>query len=207
MIFSTFFKTTKDAWIERIKSAKSIISIGGSEKYTISDLENHKVFSKLDRFKKYNKRFLTHGEYDETKTKAFKVFLDSKLESTKDCIKYIIKHSNNKMSRLELRNLIDTAFLNHDKELEQKMILKFTGDGLSKLNTAMLVDKFFSIRELAMDKYSDAFDDVFSTPTFDDNKHILNVIFFLIHIESQDIVEACVEAFESVNGIFKDIEY
>lgn len=204
-----FFKATKDAWIERVKSFKPF---KGKDEftYTIKDLKSHKVFGKLERLKMHRHEFETHGKFDKLKTDAFNFFLEAKLDSTAAHLIKIVNEASNELNRMELRSLIDRGFENCNDSLKCKMYDKLTGennpDRVSPLTANKIIEKFFNVREVAMNKYGDTFDDIFSEPTFENNYQIINVVLFVTHIESNDMINACIEAFNEVNGVFMKIE-
>lgn len=216
ILFKFFFKATKDAWVEKVKSFNVMNFFKKKEelkdgfKYTIQDLKQHKVFSKLKRLKEHEHKFYTHGVFDELKTKAFKIFLTAKMDSTIEHINKIIDEATNDLSELALRNLIDMRFEDCNDNLSCKMRQHFTDvnnpERIPDKTADKIIDKFLSVREAAMNMYEETFDDIFSTPTFENNFQLLNVVLFVVHIESKDMLDACIEAFESVNGDFMKIK-
>jgi hypothetical protein len=207
VVVYSFFKNTKFAWEKAILSIdwKSLFKRRKDFEYGIEDLKDHKLFNKLKNLKETKRVFYTHGEIDKSKSLAFEFFIKTRLDTTKKCILEIIDKSSNDMNVLELRSLIDKNFALSNIQIEAEMIKKFIDDGLRKSEAYDLFNKFSDIRENSIKKYEELFDDIFSTPTFENNFQLLNVILFVLHINSEEMVNDSVKAFEKVNGIFKDL--
>lgn len=202
--------TLRDAFKEKIKNFKlfkSPIEIRFKHKYKIKDLKNHELFAHLESLKYNSYVFYTHDEPDMSKTRAFQDFLNAKMSSTIEHTKKILDESTESMDPVELRHLIETNFNKCNCNVEKLMMEKFEKKGLSLEHRRMLIDKFLSVRQVAMDNYSKTFTSIFNSRTFNSNYEILNTILFVIHNEGIQMVSACIEAFEEINGAFIGVDY
>jgi len=110
------------------------------------------------------------------------------------------------MNKTQLRGLVQECFGNCNTNVEQKMINTFIKKQVNEKESFELVSKFLEVREVAMESYSEVFDEVFGED-FEDNYSMLQMVFLLIHIESQGMVQACIDAFEHINGAFLNSKY
>ena len=172
----------------------------------ISSLVTHRCLRKLERLKNRTHEFKTHGEIDHSKAAAFKVFLESKMDSTIQHINKIISKATYDMDKDTLRSLVETCFDACNKNVKCKMESRFINEGLAKKEAEKLTAKFLELREYAMESYGEVFDEVFQEDNTS-NYETLRQVLLLIHVESNGMVDACIGAFEHINGAFMGMDY
>jgi hypothetical protein len=204
MVVIFFMLIFKDA----IKNCISKIGPKGSKvRYSMGDLKNHDVFSELETFKSFRKTFMHGDEVDKTKTKVFNDFLMLKLEGTSDTMLLILKEVNCKMTRAEVKRVVHHRFTRCNERLEVNIRETFSAKGVSDEQAALLVGKFFTIRQNAMARYAKRIDSVFACDFYETNFQLVLAIFEIVAFEIDDIIENIVRTFESVNGLFAEIDY
>lgn len=213
----TFFTLTKSAWIKLISSINvdSIIKLFSSIKisrgvkfdYSIKDLKMHDMFSELDSYKTYTHTFKSYHVVDETKTKVFKDFLNIKIENTAENIMSISQEANSKMSKATLKHLVHAAFNTCNLTLDKKLEDHFISKGLTKDTARVVIDKFFVIRQEAMERYERRIESIFACPFYETNFQLILAVYEMVAFELDDIIKHTVRTFESVNGLFFELEY
>jgi hypothetical protein len=172
----------------------------------ISGLKSHRCLYRLDKLKDINHKFKTNGEIDHSKNKAFKVFLQAKAESTISHIVKILDTATYDMDKGQLRGLVQSCFKDCNDNVECSMQRHFIEEGLPKKEAVKLTSKFLDLRNVVMETYDEVFDEVFQEDNTS-NYETLRQVLLLIQVESNGMVEACIRAFEYINGAFKDINY
>jgi len=195
------FKVLSKSQVEQLELKAEV-----TPKRDIMELYNHRCIYKLQALKNHKHEFYTEGELDRPKTIAFEIFLRTKMESTIDHIRQIVTKATHDMNKTQLRGLVQECFGNCNTNVEQKMINTFIKKQVNEKESFELVSKFLEVREVAMESYSEVFDEVFGED-FEDNYSMLQMVFLLIHIESQGMVQACIDAFEHINGAFLNSKY
>jgi len=197
--FMYLFKEPISKIIGKIKFKKN--------KYKIADLKNHALFAELESYKSFRKDFQTHGEFDESKTKIFNDFLELKLTSTSANMMSISELATADMDREALKTLVLNSFNDCNKELQCTLVTRFVNKGLNRDDANMVLDKFYIVRQNAMDKYKRRIDSIFGCSYYQTNFHLVLAIYEMIAFEIEDITEHSVETFESINGAFMDLDY
>ena len=204
VVISYFYKDSIKKVIESIsfKKAKK-----DNFKYGIKDLAKHPVFNEIERLKGFRKDFKCFHLLDVSKTKIFNDFLQAKLDSTAQHLHYINEQVNNEMTRAEVRYIVDHNFNACNDNVGCVLKTKFTSKGLSEADANLIIGKFFAIREEAMKRYERRFDAVFASPYYENNFQLLLAVFDNLAWEVEDMKNNCVTAFESVNGMFFELDY
>jgi hypothetical protein len=175
--------------------------------YNISDLEMHDLFTELEHYKSFMHEFKSYHLIDKTKTKVFKDFLDIKMQETSDNLKAICKIADNSMKRAELKHLILEQFNYCNVCLEKNLKQRFLEKGLSMEISEIVINKFFHIRQSTMDKYERRIESVFACDFYETNFQLILAVYEMVTFEIDEIVNQIVRAFESVNGMFFELEY
>lgn len=204
VVVSYFYKDSIKKVIESIsfKKAKN-----QSFKYGIKDLAKHSVFNEIDRLKGFKTEFKSFHVVDESKTKIFNDFLKTKLDSTAQHLRKINEQVDMKMSRAEVRYIVDHNFVSCNRNIECVLLKKFTSKGLTEDQAKTIIHKFLDIRQNAMERYERRFDAVFASDFYENNFQLLLAVFDNLAWEVEDMKNNCVDAFHSVNGMFFEIDY
>lgn len=204
----------KDAIGEKLKKSKLSfpkITIRLHSKHKIKDLHKHSVFKRLENLESTDYVFysMAGGEKqpDISKTRAFNDFLKVKMKSTREHMGKIIDQTDESIDDFELRNIIDTEFNNCNCNVETLMLKRFEEKGLNPKYSGILMEKFISVRKVAMDNYSDTFDDIFATGGYNSNYDLLHTVLFMVQNEGIQMVTDCIKSFEQINGAFLEVEY
>lgn len=175
--------------------------------YNISDLEMHDLFTELEHYKSFMHEFKSYHLIDKTKTKVFKDFLDIKMQETSDNLKAICKIADKSMKRAELKHLILEQFNYCNVCLEKNLKQRFLEKGLTLQTSEIIIHKFFHIRQSTMDKYERRIESVFACDFYETNFQLILAVYEMVTFEIDEIVNQIVRAFESVNGMFFELEY
>jgi len=198
-LFMIIYKEPISVWIKNFKFNKY--------KYHVNDLLLHDLFFELERRKGYTKEFRSYHVLDETKTKVFKDFIDIKLDNTSISLKQIVQEYKKGMSKAELKSLVFSKFDECNKCLENRLIKRFTEGGLTLEVSKTIVDKFFEIRNNTLKVYDERIESVFACDFYETNFQLILAVYELVAFEIDGIINETVKAFESVNGLFFELEY
>ena len=175
--------------------------------YSISDLSKHDLFNELEIHKRHRFEFETHGEDDLTKALIFKDFLEAKLSATSENMLKISSEATNEMSKQELKQHVNNCFNSCNICLEDNLRIVFAEKGFDLEHSKIIVDKFYSVRESALERYSRRIDSIFACDFYENNFQLILALYKVIAFEIDDIVHHSHETFTEINGMFFNMEY
>jgi len=192
---------------EAISVAIKNYRVSAKFKYKIKDLELHDLFFELEKHKGFTKVFRSYHVVDETKTKVFKDFIDIKLDNTLLSLREIVKEANSSMTRQELKQLVLSKFNQCNCRLEERLMKRFVEGGLTKDVADNIISKFFEIRQDTLNRYDNRIEAVFACDFYENNFQLILAVYELVTFEIEGIIYESVKTFESVNGLFFELEY
>lgn len=208
LVTALFITATQKGWNKSISNIDWIKLLKGNKfKYKISDLEKHDLFIDIEEHKSFSPQFKTHGKKDSVKSRVFKDFLDVKLTSTSVNMKRICQGADNEMSRIELKYHIKQCFNSCNIELEMNLERRFIEKGLTKKEADLVIGKFFSVRNLAIDRYNKRIESIFSCDFYENNFQLILALYEVIAYELDDIIKDSISTFEDINGLFLNMSY
>lgn len=165
-------------------------------------LLNHKVFDKLDFLGDYQHEFITHGQIDVEKARAFSKFLRVKMDSTIQHLQTIISTASYGMGKAELEKLVRSKFGACNANVKRLMLKEFQNYNITQRDAEELVGLFFEAREVTMEKYDEVFNLVFGGADNEDEYALIKDVLILVYFEATDIKNQTIKAFEDKNGAF-----
>ena len=200
-----FIYNTKDAWSKVV--SKISFTKKKRYKYDIKSLGRHHVFTEIERQKQYRASFISHNIIDVTKGKVFHDFLQIKMNSTAQHLRYILEQVTEETTRADVRYIVDSRFSDCNRNVGRQLKIKFKEKGLSEEVADTVINKFFDIRQDTIERFGRKFDSVFACDYYESNFSILLAIFENSAWEVEDAKNHLVAAFESVNGMFLELDY
>ena len=176
-------------------------------KYNLKDLSKHDLFNELELHKRQRFEFETHGKDDLTKALIFKDFLDAKLTSTSKNMLRISSEASDEMTKQDLKAHVNQCFNDCNQCLEEELKNVFIEKGFDLKNSEIIIEKFYAVRESALEKYSRRIDSIFACDFYDNNFQLILALYEVIAFEIDDIVQHSHETFIEVNGMFYELEY
>lgn len=186
---------------------------------TIEDLKDHDLFVELELQKKtVNKNFTTHGKFDENKTKIFKIFLEEKMNSVNwsmqkmlkeyhDLEKNILEKHSRKINAEDLKHHVLKNFIACDENLGCELDYKLNQIGLDAHTRKDIIDRFSTVRANTLKNYNNRINRMFtpSTAYHISNEFLILSLFEIIAFEIEGMVRDISAAFETINGMFLDL--
>ena len=110
------------------------------------------------------------------------------------------------MTPAELKTHILQHFVKCDDNLGCKMVDRFLRVGVPKPLIEDFMQKFWYIRTKTLKVYTARINQIFSSRFYSSNEQFMLTILEIITFETRGMVKDITDAFESVNGSFKDLE-
>ena len=202
MMVLFFLKTGINNFLSNVNIFK-----GKENKYNLKDLSKHDLFNELEIHKRQKFEFETHGKDDITKALIFKDFLDAKLTSTSRNMLRISSEASDEMTKQDLKAHVNQCFNDCNQCLEEELKNVFIEKGFDLKNSEIIIEKFYAVRESALEKYSRRIDSIFACDFYDNNFQLILALYEVIAFEIDDIVHHSHETFIEVNGMFYELEY
>ena len=202
MMVLFFLKTGINNFLSNVNIFK-----GKENKYNLKDLSKHDLFNELEIHKRQRFEFETHGKDDLTKALIFKDFLDAKLTSTSKNMLRISSEASDEMTKQDLKAHVNQCFNDCNQCLEKELKKVFIEKGFDLKNSEIIIEKFYAVRESALEKYSRRIDSIFACDFYDNNFQLILALYEVIAFEIDDIVQHSHETFIEVNGMFYELEY
>jgi len=207
IFFSLLFFLRKGLNTFLSKVDPSQIFKGKENKYNLKDLSKHDLFNELEIHKRQRFEFETHGKDDITKALIFKDFLEAKLNSTSKNMLRISSESTDEMTKQDLKAHVNQCFNDCNQCLEEELKKVFIEKGFDLNNSEVIIEKFYAVRESALEKYSRRIDSIFACDFYENNFQLILALYEVIAFEIDDIVQHSHETFIEVNGMFYELEY
>lgn len=202
MMVLFFLKTGINNFLSNVNIFK-----GKENKYNLKDLSKHDLFNELEIHKRQKFEFETHGKDDITKALIFKDFLDAKLTSTSKNMLRISSEANDEMTKQDLKAHVNQCFNDCNQCLEEELKKLFIAKGFDLKHSNIIIEKFYAVRESALEKYSRRIDSIFACDFYENNFQLILALYEVIAFEIDDIVQHSHETFIEVNGMFYELEY
>ena len=201
LAFMFLFKKDIPVWINRVLSLKN--------KLTINSLQHHDLFNTCVRVEKEVSlmKFYTHGQYDIIKSKMCKDFVKYKIKICTKGFEDILK--------VNIEGITPDAFKKYIIDAQNKMHVDYInairedwrGRNISEDNIKYVVELFETFRYDVVKAFEYRINSIFSSTSHTNNTRRLLAIFemwaFGIDILPRDMHTT----FETLNGIFKEIDY
>tara|TARA_R100000541_G_scaffold33732_1_gene42344 strand:+ start:690 stop:1367 length:678 start_codon:yes stop_codon:yes gene_type:complete len=201
LAFMFLFKKDIPVWINRVLSLKN--------KLTINSLQHHDLFNTCVRVEKEVSlmKFYTHGQYDIIKSKMCKDFVKYKIKICTKGFEDILK--------VNIEGITPDAFKKYIIDAQNKMHVNYInairedwrGRNISEENIKYVVELFETFRYDVVKAFEYRINSIFSSTSHTNNTRRLLAIFemwaFGIDILPRDMYTT----FETLNGIFKEIDY
>lgn len=201
LAFMFLFKKEIPVWINRVLSLKN--------KLTINSLQHHDLFNTCVRVEKEVSlmKFYSHGQYDIIKSKMCKDFVKYKIKICTKGFEDILK--------VNIEGITPDAFKKYIVDTQNKMHVDYInairedwrGRNISEDNIKYVVELFETFRYDVVKAFEYRINSIFSSTSHTNNTRRLLAIFemwaFGIDILPRDMHTT----FETLNGIFKEIDY
>lgn len=201
LAFMFLFKKDIPVWINRVLSLKN--------KLTINSLQHHDLFNTCVRVEKEVSlmKFYSHGQYDIIKSKMCKDFVKYKIKICTKGFEDILK--------VNIEGITPDAFKKYIIDTQNKMHVDYInairedwrGRNISEDNIKYVVELFETFRYDVVKAFEYRINSIFSSTSHTNNTRRLLAIFemwaFGIDILPRDMHTT----FETLNGIFKEIDY
>jgi len=201
LAFMFLFKKDIPVWINRVLSLKN--------KLTINSLQHHDLFNTCVRVEKEVSlmKFYSHGQYDIIKSKMCKDFVKYKIKICTKGFEDILK--------VNIEGITPDAFKKYIVDTQNKMHVDYInairedwrGRNISEDNIKYVVELFETFRYDVVKAFEYRINSIFSSTSHTNNTRRLLAIFemwaFGIDILPRDMHTT----FETLNGIFKEIDY
>lgn len=201
LAFMFLFKKDIPVWINRVLSLKN--------KLTINSLQHHDLFNTCVRVEKEVSlmKFYSHGQYDIIKSKMCKDFVKYKIKICTKGFEDILK--------VNIEGITPDAFKKYIVDAQNKMHVDYInairedwrGRNISEDNIKYVVELFETFRYDVVKAFEYRINSIFSSTSHTNNTRRLLAIFemwaFGIDILPRDMHTT----FETLNGIFKEIDY
>ena len=201
LAFMFLFKKDIPVWINRVLSLKN--------KLTINSLQHHDLFNTCVRVEKEVSlmKFYSHGQYDFIKSKMCKDFVKYKIKICTKGFEDILK--------VNIEGITPDAFKKYIVDTQNKMHVDYInairedwrGRNISEDNIKYVVELFETFRYDVVKAFEYRINSIFSSTSHTNNTRRLLAIFemwaFGIDILPRDMHTT----FETLNGIFKEIDY
>lgn len=188
---------------------KSIFS-KKEKKRLIIDLENHDVFSTLDRVRNEvaNLKFYTHGEYDKVKTRMCYDFTKHKSIKCSARMLEIVRTKNiDTMDRDKLKKLILLEQGDMHREYIKAIRIEWDLKGVSPQDVDYVIHLFEKFRYDVIVSFEHRINSIFGSTYNKDNFALMLAVLEMWAMGIDLLPRDMSTTFESLNGKFKDIKY
>ena len=188
--------------IKLIKKSKS--------KRKISELQNHDIFSTMNRVRNEvgNLKFFTHGEYDKVKTRMCYDFAKHKtLKCSARMMDLLGTRNIDTMDRDELKKLILEEQDNMHRDYIKAIKIEWDLKGVEPKDVEYVIHLFESFRYDVVVSFEHRINSIFGS-TYNENNFELMLAVLEMWAMGIDLLPRDMHTtFESLNGKFRDIKY
>ena len=188
---------------------KSIFS-KKDKKRLIIGLENHDVFSTLDRVRNEvaNLKFYTHGEYDKVKTRMCYDFTKHKsIKCSARMLEIVRTKDIDTMDRDKLKKLILLEQGDMHREYIKAIRIEWDLKGVSPQDVDYVIHLFEKFRYDVIVSFEHRINSIFGSSYNKDNFALMLAVLEMWAMGIDLLPRDMSTTFESLNGKFKDIKY
>ena len=188
---------------------KSIFS-KKEKKRLIIGLENHDVFSTLDRVRNEvaNLKFYTHGEYDKVKTRMCYDFTKHKsIKCSARMLEIVRTKDIDTMDRDKLKKLILLEQGDMHREYIKAIRIEWDLKGVSPQDVDYVIHLFEKFRYDVIVSFEHRINSIFGSSYNKDNFALMLAVLEMWAMGIDLLPRDMSTTFESLNGKFKDIKY
>lgn len=180
------------------------------KKRLIIDLENHDVFSTLDRVRNEvaNLKFYTHGEYDKVKTRMCYDFTKHKsIKCSARMLEIVRTKDIDTMDRDKLKKLILLEQGDMHREYIKAIRIEWDLKGVSPQDVDYVIHLFEKFRYDVIVSFEHRINSIFGSSYNKDNFALMLAVLEMWAMGIDLLPRDMQTTFESLNGKFKDIKY
>jgi hypothetical protein len=180
------------------------------KKRLIIDLENHDVFSTLDRVRNEvaNLKFYTHGEYDKVKTRMCYDFTKHKsIKCSARMLEIVRTKDIDTMDRDKLKKLILLEQGDMHREYIKAIRIEWDLKGVSPQDVDYVIHLFEKFRYDVIVSFEHRINSIFGSSYNKDNFALMLAVLEMWAMGIDLLPRDMSTTFESLNGKFKDIKY
>lgn len=180
------------------------------KKRLIIDLENHDVFSTLDRVRNEvaNLKFYTHGEYDKVKTRMCYDFTKHKsIKCSARMLEIVRTKDIDTMDRDKLKKLILLEQGDMHREYIKAIRIEWDLKGVSPQDVDYVIHLFEKFRYDVIVSFEHRINSIFGSTYNKDNFALMLAVLEMWAMGIDLLPRDMSTTFESLNGKFKDIKY
>ena len=180
------------------------------KKRLIIDLENHDVFSTLDRVRNEvaNLKFYTHGEYDKVKTRMCYDFTKHKsIKCSARMLEIVRTKDIDTMDRDKLKKLILLEQGDMHREYIKAIRIEWDLKGVSPQDVDYVIHLFEKFRYDVVVSFEHRINSIFGSSYNKDNFSLMLAVLEMWAMGIDLLPRDMSTTFESLNGKFKDIKY
>ncbi len=179
-------------------------------KRKISELQNHDIFSTMNRVRNGvgNLKFFTHGEYDKVKTRMCYDFAKHKTLKCSVRMMDLLRTRNiDTMDRDELKKLILEEQDNMHRDYIKAIKIEWDLKGVEPKDIDYVIHLFESFRYDVVVSFEYRINSIFGS-TYNENNFELMLAVLEMWAMGIDLLPRDMQTtFESLNGKFRDIKY
>jgi len=180
------------------------------KKRLIIDLENHDVFSTLDRVRNEvaNLKFYTHGEYDKVKTRMCYDFTKHKsIKCSARMLEIVRTKDIDTMDRDKLKKFILLEQGDMHREYIKAIRIEWDLKGVSPQDVDYVIHLFEKFRYDVIVSFEHRINSIFGSSYNKDNFALMLAVLEMWAMGIDLLPRDMSTTFESLNGKFKDIKY
>ena len=180
------------------------------KKRLIIDLENHDVFSTLDRVRNEvaNLKFYTHGEYDKVKTRMCYDFTKHKsIKCSARMLEIVRTKDIDTMDRDKLKKFILLEQGDMHREYIKAIRIEWDLKGVSPQDVDYVIHLFEKFRYDVVVSFEHRINSIFGSTYNKDNFALMLAVLEMWAMGIDLLPRDMSTTFESLNGKFKDIKY
>jgi len=180
------------------------------KKRLIIDLENHDVFSTLDRVRNEvaNLKFYTHGEYDKVKTRMCYDFTKHKsIKCSARMLEIVRTKDIDTMDRDKLKKFILIEQGDMHREYIKAIRIEWDLKGVSPQDVDYVIHLFEKFRYDVIVSFEHRINSIFGSSYNKDNFTLMLAVLEMWAMGIDLLPRDMSTTFESLNGKFKDIKY
>jgi len=180
------------------------------KKRLIIELENHDVFSTLDRVRNEvaNLKFYTHGEYDKVKTRMCYDFTKHKsIKCSARMLEIVRTKDIDTMDRDKLKKFILLEQGDMHREYIKAIRIEWDLKGVSPQDVDYVIHLFEKFRYDVIVSFEHRINSIFGSSYNKDNFTLMLAVLEMWAMGIDLLPRDMSTTFESLNGKFKDIKY
>jgi len=180
------------------------------KKRLIIELENHDVFSTLDRVRNEvaNLKFYTHGEYDKVKTRMCYDFTKHKsIKCSARMLEIVRTKDIDTMDRDKLKKFILLEQGDMHREYIKAIRIEWDLKGVSPQDVDYVIHLFEKFRYDVIVSFEHRINSIFGSSYNKDNFALMLAVLEMWAMGIDLLPRDMSTTFESLNGKFKDIKY